>query len=354
MLKRLGKTSLTAVCLAAFFLCCAAFFGPEARAEEDLTAYRVREEKVTGLIDGIIRFRDQTEETMRALGLLPAPWPSVVDRVHDPEGSAGFRFRKGAELLEIWFPNIRDADEAIVTYQGDVWLIDCGDRRWGLRGVRLMQLLGIDHVDRLFNSHPHHDHLNGLQVTDDNMKVGELLICFPSTATEHSVFAMRSCEVRGIRVKEYGDGDTFAMGDGRVTLTVCQNSDPALDMNNRSALTMIRYGDRSIFFTGDMEQPGQQSLMERTDPAWLKCDILKYPHHGKSPLNEAFYRALSPLLTVVTSQENRPDAGQLWIREKGLPAVYTNKTDTYVHLATEGHVWLCEYVTAAELKKRGR
>ena len=278
---------------------------------------------------------------------------TVIDQVHAKNGEEDFAFPADARLLEIWFPNIRDADAAILTYEGTAWMIDCGDERWGARGAALLKLLGISRVEKLLNSHPHHDHLNGLKVTDNAAKVQELLLCFPENATDHSVKAVKACRDRDIAVCAYGEGSTFAMGDGDVSFTVWQNTDAALDMNNRSAVILIRCGERSILFTGDMEQPGQRDLMSRTDPAALKCDILKYPHHGKSALDEEFYAACSPEITVVTSIEGRGDNGQKWIRKKGLTALYTNKKDKYLHLTTDGKTWLCEYVSTQELK-RGR
>ena len=80
-------------------------------------------------------------------------YPDLIDRTVKADTCADFHFDAGAQLLEIWMPDIRDADAAILMYGGDTWMIDCGDERAAKRLVLLMKQLGIQKIDRLFNSH---------------------------------------------------------------------------------------------------------------------------------------------------------------------------------------------------------
>ena len=85
-------------------------------------------------------------------------------------------------------------------------------------------------------------------------------------------------------------------------------------------------------------------MIERIDPAILKCDIVKYPHHAKSDMYTPFYEALGAELAIVTSVEGRGDAGQYAIANRGIPAVYTELKDQFTHLVTDGEYWLIERV----------
>ena len=275
----------------------------------------------------------------------PTPaMPAVINCVAEPGADTGFHFRMDADLLHIWFPNIMNADEAILIFQGETWLIDCGDERNGARGAELISRLGIERIRKLFNTHPHHDHLNGLQVTNETAKVEELRICFGGASTEHMIRALTYAEGNGIRVAEFRDGSEFAMGDGSVTLKFWCNTDPALDMNNQSAQTMVRYGERTILFTADMERSGQLNLLTRTAPDALKADLLKYPHHGKSPLDDAFLQAVNPEAAVITNKTVSDWGGVRYLTAKGIPYIYTNQTGVYLHLVTDGEHWIVEQV----------
>ena len=282
---------------------------------------------------------------------MPTPVPdiTIVDHVHNPDVYPGFRFTKDAKLLEIWIPNIRDGDWALLTFDGRVYMIDCGDDRMGAVGAKLLNQLGITRIDTLFCSHLHHDHINGLEATDNAAKVSAIRVCFPLESTESGMRLGKVASARGIPVMEFRHLDAYSMGENaEVTLTFMKNSDNSLDMNNQSALTLVRYGERTILFTADMEKAGQTAMVSLVMPELLRCDILKYPHHAKNSLIDEFREATGAKLAVVTSQEGREDLGQKYLKRTGLPAIYTYVQGKYTHLVTDGTYWLCEYVDAAE------
>ena len=281
------------------------------------------------------------------LGPTEIPAQTVIDHVNYPKELRDFRFRRDAKLLEIWFPNIRDADAAILTFDGQVYMIDCGDEKSAARTTVLLQQLGIEKIDILFTSHLHHDHINGLALTDNVASVGEVKTCFETGSTDSGELLEQVAAERNIPVTMYKSGDWFTMGEkGEVTLLFLRNYDPVMDMNNQSAVTVVRYKDRSILFTADMEKNGQAQMLKHVDPALLKCDIIKYPHHAKSALYPEFYQAVDPKLAVVTSVEGRRDVGQSFLVANRIPAAYTSVKGQFLHLATDGEYWLAEYVSS--------
>ena len=272
------------------------------------------------------------------------PAETVINHIHNPDLYPDFAFQKDKKLFEIWFPNIRDADAALLLYDGQVWMIDCGDERAAGRCAVLLRQLGIKKIDILFTSHLHHDHVNGLAITNQEAKVGEVRICFDPELTESGKKLIWTAGELGIPVKEYGDGDRFAMGDGAVELLFLKNSEEYLDMNNQSAQTRITFGRRSILFMADMEAPGQEAMINRIGTDLLRCDIVKYPHHAKSDLYTPFFEAMGAKLAIVTSIGGRKDAGQAAMAYRKLPAAFTALNDKFTHLVTDGDYWLCELV----------
>ena len=283
--------------------------------------------------------------------LRPTPVPTeppdikVIDRINSPKEYRDFYFPRDAKLLEIWIPNIKDADAAILRYDGRVYMIDCGDENAAARTVLLLRQLEIEKIDILFNSHPHHDHINGLAMTDEAARVGRLMVCFPADSTESGKRMVLVAEERNIPIAMYRDGDMFRMGDGAVTLEFRQCTDPGLDMNSQSSVAMVRYGNCSMLFMADQERPGQEALFNRADPAWLKSDILKYPHHAKRGMYEPLYEAIDARLVVVTAAGGRRgEFGQLFLTNKRIPTVYTSVRGQFLRLLTDGEYWLCDFV----------
>ena len=277
----------------------------------------------------------------------PAPeaeLPAVIDATRNASAADGVRFKLDAEILHIWFPIIANADEAVLVCGDQVWLIDCGDKGMGQRGVRMMQELGITKIEKLFISHPHHDHLDGLSVTNDAIPVGELLVSYPEDSTESMIAAMEYLNEKNIPVTHFSNGEVFTMGSkGRISLKFFWPEDESLDMNNTSAQTLLEYCFRRILFTADMERPGQQVLLTQMDPEDLRVDILKYPHHGKSGLLEEYFQAVNPSLAVITNVY--VDWGGVeYLKWKRVPYVFTCSNDAYVHLYTDGNTWVAERV----------
>lgn len=273
-------------------------------------------------------------------------YPKVIDRWTDPKAYPGFSFSPDEELLEIWFPRIRDRDAAIFLYQGECWMLDCSDEQAEERVVPLLKALDIRRIDRLFNTHPHPDHLNGLYAVDKISPVSELLICFPEEINDTMKNAVAYAAEQRIRVTFYGDEQVFSMGNGMVRFQVWMKSGEEETLNDQSAQFMVSYGSCDMLFMADMEVRGQIQLLAAVGANALKADILRYPHHGKKAMAEGILPAIRPDFVVITGSEGTPEVREstkfLEYYDKNLPRAYT--TRGYLHLVTDGVRWICEKV----------
>lgn len=287
----------------------------------------------------------QTQPSPASPVIGPAVFPKVIDRITDPSASLHFGFEE-EDLLEIWFPPIRDQDCTIFRYQDQVWMLDCGDERAEDQIVPLLKELGIERINRLFNTHPHHDHLNGLYAVDASVPVEELLICFPEDSTKHMTAAMEYCRGNRIPVTHFEDEAVFSMGDGLVTFTAWMKTDEEESMNDRSAQFMVTYGSCSMLFMADMELRGQRQLFEALPAETLKADILRYPHHGKLGMVDDLFNAVSPSLVIITNVMRGIDLREStkYLGYKHMPTAYTNMSEYVIRLRTDGHHWLCDLV----------
>ena len=284
---------------------------------------------------------------------LPDPPELLLPRT-DPDLFASHRFKLDAKFLHIWFPNIRDCDEAVLMYDGVVWLIDCCSERYVSAGVDMMRKLGVTEIEKLFNSHPHYDHIDGLKATNEAFPVKQVLFAanFPADANETMVKARTYAEEASISVDTFKDGEVFPMGDGAVTLTFYYNEydgDPR-NMNDCSALTLLQYGSRRMLFMADMERNfGQSNFYPRLQAGLdLDTDIIKYPHHGNNGMLYSFWKDISPSLAVVTNSSYVKKAGMEFLGYQRVPVFYTSYRETWIHLYTDGTTWVAEYVPIAD------
>ena len=65
--------------------------------------------------------------------------------------------------LEIIFPKVQNCDAAIIRFSNRVILIDCASNAQVKNVVEMLKDFNITHIDYLINTHPHYDHIEGLE-----------------------------------------------------------------------------------------------------------------------------------------------------------------------------------------------
>jgi len=274
------------------------------------------------------------------LMLLPAlalaQEPVVINKVKDK--TADFTFAPDAKLLEIYFPQIYGCDAALVRYEDKTMLIDCAGNQWQQVDA-LLKRLKITELTYAVNSHPDADHIGGLNSIAKRYPIGEFILGFPEDydAGDEVRFRVYSdLHGYGVPFRRVAEGDTIDFGD--VSITVHQRLDEHLPrVNNKSVTLMIELGERSIYFTGDIQQPAQDLLAGAG--LNLKTDIVKFPHHGYEPMSDAFLEATAPELVVATSGQLN-EKGIVSLREKAIPVLMT--ANFILKLTTDGHTWVAE------------
>lgn len=277
-----------------------------------------------------------------AAGEETATAQTVINRISNPEAAPAFAFAEDADLLEVIFPQILDCDAAFLRCGGETMLIDCATSGQAKRILNMFKQLGITHVDKVVNTHPHSDHIGGFAELIKEVSVDELWICFPPEETVHNANAIKAAENAGIAVHSFGDGDVLTLGGA--TIEVWMLTQPEFSrLNDRSAQMMLTFGARKMLFAADLEQKGQDGLLEKVGAEALKADVLKYPHHGLQALTAGYREAVSPALAIVTCNQRTTD-GKKYVLRTGLDTVWT--VPGFVHLTTDGETWLCDRIVS--------
>lgn len=260
--------------------------------------------------------------------------PVLVDRINAPEVHADFAFAEDAPLLEVIFPQILNCDAAFLRCGGETMLVDCATQGQAVRIINMCKQLGITHIDRVVNTHPHEDHIGGLRDLLKEITVGELWVCFPLDYNAHMINAVAVAERAGVPVKTFADGDMFTLGGA--TIEVWKLEGRANQLNNCSAQLLVTYGERTLLMAADLQDEGQRQMAELHGEQ-LDADILKYPHHGIEALRAEYKAAVSPLFLVVTNN-HRQTAGWKAIQRGDIPFAYT--VPGFVCAFTDGVTWL--------------
>jgi len=255
-------------------------------------------------------------------------------------------FEGDTPILEIVFPRVYSSDCAILRFGDEVMMIDASTKNKTMRArIRsAVETLGIDHIDVAYNSHPHDDHIDGFQFVHEYAPIGKLLIAFPEDYDARMKEAVRFMNANQVPIEHVEDGDVLTMGEnGEVTMTVIQRwGTKAWDANDQSAMLLIRYGDRTILFTGDVENRAQKDYGANPPVCGLDADILKQPHHGQQPLQDVFFEAITPELVFMNGAADVMNGGKKYFDKRGVPYVLGYKGLT--RMRTDGQVWVVDYL----------
>ncbi len=195
------------------------------------------------------------------------------------------------------FIDIGQGDSTLIVCDGEAMLVDGGMSENESDLVAYLKSCGITTLKYVVATHPHEDHIGGLDKVFENFTVNDIIM--PSATTETAAFEkLLDCieqEDIGITVPEVGD--TYSLGSA--SFTVLSPYEEYEDLNDTSLVFKMLYKDKSLLFTGDTgPQPIDKMLSEKAD---LSADIYKVAHHGSeknNPIN--FLKRIKPAYSVIS------------------------------------------------------
>lgn len=264
----------------------------------------------------------------------------IIDKTQNEH--AEFSFDADAKILEVYFPKIYGCDAAFVRFGEHTMLIDCAGEQW--REVRAMlESLGVQEIEYALNSHPDRDHIGGFDRIIGKTPAKEFLLGFPEdydSGDRERFVVYDALHEMGIPFRQVKHGDQIHFGD--VQIDVLQRTDEHLPrVNNKSVMLLIRYGERSFYFTGDIQRDAQNLLAEAVNAGQveLKADIMKFPHHGYANMQDSFLDAVSPQLVICTAGQTNTD-GTKQLKDRKIAYMMTMRGG--IKLTTDGKVWCAE------------
>ena len=160
---------------------------------------------------------------------------------------------------------------------------------------------GLDQIDYLLPTHADADHIDGLNDVARNFKVRSAIVArTPPDDPEYVRFAA-TMKAAGVSLEKVGAGDVLRFGN--VTAEVLWPP-PSADVkapsgNNDGLVVRIRFGDKALLFTADIEKPAESAILNAGVD--LHSDILKVAHHGsKTSSTPAFVAAANPSIAIIS------------------------------------------------------
>ena len=199
--------------------------------------------------------------------------------------------------LRVYCFDVGQGDSILITNRNETMLIDASTNDMGKTVVNDIEKLGIERIDYLVGTHPHEDHIGGLDEVIKNFDIGKIYMPKVSTNTKSYEDVLDSIAKKKLKVSSPKIGDKFTVGDAECEIMHIGNSEE--DLNADSIVIKMEYNGISYLFTGDANYEVENSR------SWPKIDILKVGHHGSNTSSTAkFLNQLQPKIALISCGKN--------------------------------------------------
>ncbi len=222
-------------------------------------------------------------------------------------GSTGQNHRAENEgKLYAYFFDVGQGDSTLFIFQGKTILIDAGEIDSGDRVVSDVRSRNVTRIDLLVATHPHSDHIGGMQEVIEAFPVGRVLDTgLPHASSTYEHF-LDSVEEKHIPYQVAVQGQTIEIDPAlKVVVLSPPEEPPGNDLNDNSVVLRISYGTIDFLMTGDLNTAGEEALLRTGYP--LDAEILKVGHHGSSSsTSPSFLSRVHPEIAIISVGAGNP------------------------------------------------
>lgn len=244
--------------------------------------------------------------------------------------------------LRVHFIDVGQGDSILAESDGHFMLIDAGENdQAGIVSDYLRQA-GVTTLDYVVGTHPHSDHIGGLDEIIEGFTVKTVILPPAAHTTRTFEDVLDAISNKGLKITKSVPGSTYALGNASFTI-VAPARDYGDDLNNWSVGLRLSYGQNSFLMCGDAEDKAEADMV--SSGMNLSADVLKAGHHGsRTSTSDAFLENVSPSYVVIQcgkgNSYGHPHKETLEkLEEDGIEVLRTDENGTIV-AASDG-----EYIT---------
>lgn len=207
--------------------------------------------------------------------------------------------------MEIYMLDVGQGDCICVrTEDNQCFLFDGGSssrQKVGEKVIRpFLEYQGIRKIHGVFLSHEDADHYSGILELLEEEKIPIDNVFLPNIAALDT-FCEKLQQNSNVTIQRVQRGDRWQVGEVSLLCLHPPKTYQSED-NAQSACYLLRYGDFSMLFTGDVEGEGEALLLEELKRCGLgQVTVLKVAHHGsKYSTTEAFLKQLQPSVALIS------------------------------------------------------
>lgn len=213
----------------------------------------------------------------------------------------------GGDEMVVHIIDVGQGDCALVQGGGVNILIDAGENGMGDVVVDYLERIGVKKLHWVIGSHPHSDHIGGVDTVIESMDVDNLMLpklsenMTPVTQTYFDV--LDAAEKYDVSLTFASAGDIFEFEKMTVRVLSPAADCTYNDLNDCSLVVRFSIEGFAYLTTGDISSNVERDILE--NGYVVTADVLKLGHHGSSSSSSwAFLKRTAPEYAVIMCGED--------------------------------------------------
>ena len=238
--------------------------------------------------------------------------------------------------LQIYYFDVGQADSTLIINNGHSMLIDAGNNEDGEKLVTyIKEELNITTIDYVVGTHPHEDHIGGLDDIINNFNIKEVYLPEAMTTTKTFEDVLDAIANKELSITVPTIGETFKLGEA--DFEVIYTGTGEKDLNEASIILRMIFGNKTYLFTGDTTEEVEETILNSN----INIDVLKVAHHGsKYSSSEEFLNIATPEYAIISAGEGNsyghPEPETLTRLKKHTNNIYITKDLGTILLTSDG------------------
>lgn len=203
----------------------------------------------------------------------------------------------GEGILAVHYLDVGQGDSVFLELpNGQCMLIDASEAEYSGKIIDTIRSLSYDRIDYVIATHPHADHIGGMETVLRSFSIGCIYLPDVSASTATYIGMAETILELNIEAKVAETGVTV-LSEGELHASfLAPGSIDSSDQNRNSAVLYLTYGSTRFLFMGDADTKVENSLSGAID-----CDVLKVGHHGsRTASGSDFLLRCSPAYAVIS------------------------------------------------------
>src|SRR3989344_6838960 len=211
-------------------------------------------------------------------------------------------------VLTVNFLDVGQGDSIFIDGPNGVQiLIDGGKGNAVLRELSKVMPFYDRSIDVIIATHPDQDHIEGLLGVLNRYSALAFIEPDLRTTKPFQIELEQKAKKLGLRSFIAKTGQKISLGKGAYLEVIYPNVEVShfeKDTNAASVVAILRYGNTSFIFTGDLPKKQEDQLTSQYGRA-LDVDVLKVGHHGSRTSSCSYFLAtVTPKIAVISAGKN--------------------------------------------------